>query len=289
MKGELKALLRTLLIITPVTIVNACCFVWLYVTNDIAIGGATGIAQIINRLFGFLPLGALIIVINFPLFVLGWKKLDRRILLLCLYTMLVNSLSVDLINSLVTFEPMEPLLACIYGGLSMGVSTGLILQQGASSGGTDLAARLLKLKFGWLPIGRLILIVNLVILSLAALAYQNMDTLLYGLIALYASSIATDGVIYGLDKSQVAYIISDRYSLIACEVIQNLHRGVTLLEGHGAWSGEEKQVIMLAFKKRQIITVKEMVKKIDPQAFMIVCPAYEVLGEGFHVYRKNDL
>lgn len=288
MKKPLKFPIGKLLIVSAVSVLNSVCFVWFYVTNSIAVGGAFGIAQIINRLLPVLPLGVLIIIINIPLFILGWKFFGGKMLALSLYIMLLNSVAVDIAN-LYAFQPMEPLLACIYGGLMSGLTGGLIMQQGGSFGGSDLAARLLKLKFKWLPIGRLMLVVNVIILSLAALIFQNIHSLLYGLVALYAASLATDGILYGMDKSQVAYIISSEYSLIACEITQNLHRGVTLLEGHGAWSGDEKQVLMVAFKQRQIISVKEMVKKIDPNAFMIVCPAHEVLGAGFHIYKKNEL
>lgn len=283
------AILKKLFIITPVTLINAFAFVIFYHTNGIAIGGTTGIAQIINRMIPVAPIGVTIMVLNIPIFLLGWKYLGGELLVSSLYLLVVNSVAVDLIRTYLTFPPMDSMLACIYGGLIMGLTAGLIMKQGATGGGTDLIVRLLKLKFPWLAIGKLSLILSLCIITATTIAFQNLFAMLYGLIALYVSSLAMDGIIYNMDKSQVAYIISDKYSLIACQVTQQLNRGVTLLQGHGAWSGEEKQVIMVAFKQRQIITVKDMVKEIDPNAFMIVCPAHEVLGNGFHLYKKNDL
>ena len=281
--------LRTLFIILPVTILNALFFNWFYVTNHIAYGGITGIAQVINRLVGYPPIGILIMCLNIPLFLLGWKFFGGSMLVLSLCIMITNSLSIDILGSLIAFQPVDPLLACIYGGLTNGVTMGIILRQGGSFGGSDLGARLLKLKFQWLPVGRLLLALDLTVISLAALTTGDLDQALYGLVALYISTLAMDNVIYGMDKSDVAYIISDKYSLIAAAIIQDLHRGITLLQGHGAWSGDVKQVIMVAVKSRQIILLKQMVKDIDPKAFIIVCSAHEVLGSGFHFYQKNDL
>ena len=281
--------LRPLLIILPVTLLNSLFFNWFYVTNHIAYGGITGIAQIINRVVGFPPIGVLIILFNIPLFLLGWRFFGGVMLLNSLITMVTSSLSIDFFGAFLQFDPVEPLLACIYGGLANGATMGIILRQGGSFGGSDLGARLLKLHFQWLPMGRLMLALDLTIISISALTAGDLDQALYGLVALYVSTLAMDNVIYGLDKSDVAYIISDQYSLIAAAIIQKLDRGITLLQGHGAWSGDVKQVVMVAVKRRQVIQLKQLVKDIDPNAFLIVCSAHEVLGSGFHIYQKNEL
>ena len=241
--------LRPLLIILPVTLLNSLFFNWFYVTNHIAYGGITGIAQIINRVVGFPPIGVLIILFNIPLFLLGWRFFGGVMLLNSLITMVTSSLSIDFFGAFLQFEPVEPLLACIYGGLANGATMGIILRQGGSFGGSDLGARLLKLHFQWLPMGRLMLALDLTIISISALTAGDLDQALYGLVALYVSTLAMDNVIYGLDKSDVAYIISDQYSLIAAAIIQKLDRGITLLQGHGAWSGDVKQVVMVAVKR----------------------------------------
>ena len=281
--------LRPLLIILPVTILNSLFFNWFYVTNHIAYGGVTGIAQVVNRLVGFPPIGVLIMCLNIPLFLLGWRFLGGSMLVISLCTMVTSSVSIDVLGALIPFEAVDPLLACIYGGLTNGATMGIILRQGGSFGGSDLGARLLKLRFQWLPVGKLMLALDLTVISVSALTARDLDQALYGLVALYISTLAMDNVIYGMDRSEVAYIISDKYSLIAAAIIQDLHRGITLLEGHGAWSGDVKQVIMVAVKSRQIILLKQMVKEIDPKAFIIVCSAHEVLGSGFHFYSKTDL
>ena len=275
--------------ITAASLIYALAFCWCYQPNDIAFGGITGVAQIINALLPMAPIGVLVILLNIPLFLLGWKFIGGKLLVSSLYAMAVSSVFIDLINAWHTFEPMEPILASLFGGVLLGVSLGVIFLQGATTGGTDLVARLLKLKLSWLPMGKLLMVIDLVVILAVAAAFGNVDSALYGVVALYISSMVMDMVLYGLDTAKVAYIISDRHKEIADTLVRDLDRGVTILHGEGAWSGQEKQVLMCAFKQRQIVTMKQLVKELDPAAFLIVCDAHEVMGEGFREYKQNDL
>ena len=171
----------------------------------------------------------------------------------------------------------------------MGGSLGIVFLQGATTGGTDLIARLMKLKLAWLPMGKLLLIIDLLVIVAVAVSFRNFSSALYGLVALYISTIVMDGVLYGLDNARVAYIISDKYQAITDAIIHDMDRGVTILHGEGAWSGAEKRVLLVAFKQRQIVALKRTVKEIDPTAFLIVCEAHEVLGDGFREYKQNDI
>ena len=280
---------RAVLLITLASLFYAISFVWCFDPNGIAFGGITGLAQIINRLFPAIPVGVTVIVLNIPLFLLGWKLIGGKLLVSSLYAMFISSVFIDLITPLYDWQPMDPLLACIFGGLLMGGSLGIVFLQGATTGGTDLAARLLKLKFKWLPMGKLLMGVDLAVIILVALFFQNLNTALYGLVALYISTLAMDGILYGLDNAKVAYIISDHNKEIADAIVHDLDRGVTILQGQGAYTGADKQVLMCAFKQREIASIKAAVKGIDPDAFLIVCNAHEVLGEGFRDYKKDDL
>ncbi len=287
--ARLKKPAVSFLIITLASVIYALGFVWCYVPNGIAFGGITGVAQIINYLVPVLPIGVTVIVLNIPLFVLGWKLIGGRLLVSSLYAMFVSSVFIDVLTPLYDWPAMEPLLACIFGGLLMGLSLGLIFLQGATTGGTDLLARLLKLKLAWLPMGKLLMGIDLAVIVLAAAAFRTLYAALYGLVALYISSIVMDGVLYGMDTAKVAYIISDRNQEISDSIVKNLDRGVTILHGQGAYTGAKKNVLMCAFKQREIAAIKDTVKDIDPTAFVIVCDAHEVLGEGFRDYKKNDL
>ena len=288
-KQTVRRGVRAVLLITLASLFYAVSFVWCFDPNGIAFGGITGLAQIVNRLFPAIPVGVTVIVLNIPLFLLGWKLIGGKLLVSSLYAMFISSVFIDLITPLYDWQPMDPLLACIFGGLLMGGSLGIVFLQGATTGGTDLAARLLKLKFKWLPMGKLLMGVDLTVIILVALFFQNLNTALYGLVALYISTLAMDGILYGLDNAKVAYIISDHNEQIADAIVHDLDRGVTILQGQGAYTGADKQVLMCAFKQREIASIKAAVKGIDPDAFLIVCNAHEVLGEGFRDYKKDDL
>lgn len=275
--------------ITAASLMYALAFCWCYQPTDIAFGGITGVAQIIHALLPMAPIGVLVILLNVPLFLLGWKFIGGKLLVSSLYAMAVSSVFIDLINAWYTFEPMEPILASLFGGVLLGVSLGVIFLQGATTGGTDLVARLLKLKLAWLPMGKLLLCADLVVIVSVAIAFRNLSAALYGLVALYVSSFAMDEVLYGLDNAKVAYIISDRPREIIEGIDRELERGVTILHGEGAYTGNQKQVLMCAFKQRQIVALKRTVKECDPNAFLIVCEAHEVLGDGFREYKKDDL
>ena len=267
----------------------ALAFNWCYAPNHIAYGGFTGVAQMIFSFTGWPAIGAMVFLMNLPLFALGWKLLGGTLLVSSLYAMTLSSLFIDLLARLHPFQPMDPLLACIYGGLILGVALGIILGQGAATGGTDLLARLLKLPLPFLPVGKLLLGLDLSVICASALVFESLDSALYGLVALYLSTKVMDTVLYGLDTAKVAYIITGHTQQVVDALVNQLERGVTILRGRGAWSGEERQVLMCAFKQRQIVTLKQAVKELDPDAFLIVCDAREVLGRGFGHYQKNQL
>ena len=289
MKSKAKQLILSYLVITVASAIYALGFDWCYAPNQIGFGGITGLAQVINAAVPVLSIGVLVIILNIPLFFLGWRLLGGHLLLSSLYAMFISSVFVDLMAAFITFKPMDPMLAAIFGGILVGLSLGLIFLQGATTGGTDLAARLLKLIFKWLPMGKLLLAVDLIVVVSVALAFQTINTALYGLVALYISTLALDGVLYGMDTAKVAYIISDHNEEIRRVLVEDLDRGVTILHGQGAYTGAEKRVLLCAFKQREIATIKAAVKDLDPNAFLIVCDAHEVLGEGFRMYHSDGL
>ena len=275
-------------IITLGAVIYALAFDWFVAPNQIAMGGVTGLAQIVNALVPVLPVGVLSILVNVPLFLAGWRLLGGRLLVSSLYAMAVSSLAIDVIAWMHTFPPMDPIRATLYGGAGMGVGLGLVFSQGATTGGTDIIGKLLKLKFPWLPIGKLVMIPDMVVVILAAVVFGTVNAALYGLIQMYLLSKVMDMILYGWDTSRVAYIITDRWE----ETVQGLldmNRGVTLLQGKGAYTGAEKQVLLVAFRQREIVPIKRMLREIDPKAFFIVCDAHEILGEGFGDYQKEEI
>lgn len=251
--------------------------------NGINGGGVSGIGQLVAQLTPMKAIGVFVIVCNIPLFLAGWKRLGRRFILGSLIGMLTSSFFLDLFSTLPGFH-VEPLLAGICGGLTVGLGLGLVFLRGASTGGVDIIARLIRQKARSAPIGRIILAIDGLIAVLTGLVYHDINRVLYTAVALYASSIAMDAVIYGRNDSGVALIISDRYEEIAKAIDQKLERGATLLRGMGAYTRQEKLVLLCAVKSSQVGRLQALVTGIDPDAFLIVQKAHQVLGEGFGRY-----
>ena len=276
-------------VITLGCAIYALSFNWFFQPNNISMGGFTGIAQIINYYFPALPVGIMSIVLNIPLFYICVRMQGLKSLLASLYAMSIGSLMLDAIGAVHVFSPMdEPLLACIFGGVLLGASMGIMLTVGATTGGTELAARLLKYKLRNLSIGRLCLCIDVMVICAYAMVFHNVNNALYGIIAMYISSLTMDMVVYGSINAKIAYIISAKSQEIAKHLLQ-MDLGITLLDGRGGYSGDAKQVVLCAFKPSQIAAIKSAVTDIDPKAFVIVCEAHEVLGEGFGEYSPDSL
>lgn len=282
----MKRFLKSYSIITLGSLVFALAFDWFYAPNQVAMGGVTGIAQVINALVPQLSVGLLTIVINIPLFFAGWRLIGAHLLLSSLFSMAVSFLAIDLIAAFWAFAPMDPMLACLCGSAMMGAGFGLVFSQGATTGGTDIVARLLKLP--WLPMGKLLLVPDGVVLALAALTFGRIDAALYGAVGLFVSTRVMDAVLYGPNTAKVAYIISDSWEEISAALLGQ-DRGVTILQGQGAYTHHEKQVLLIAFRQKEIVQIKRIVHEADPRAFFIVCNAHEVLGEGFVEYQKEEI
>lgn len=263
-------------------------FDWCVAPNHFSIGGLTGVAQIINVVCPVLPVGILSIALNVPLFVLGWIMLGKRAVFKSLIAMLLSSFMLDGIAALHEFQSMDPLLASVYGGVFLGLSMGMLMSVNTTTGGTELGARLLKFPLPHLSIGKLCLVIDVIVVSAYAAVFHSILNAMYGIIALYISSIVMDYIIYGTRTAQVAYIISEKQEEITAKLLE-MDRGVTLLHGEGAYAKKARKIIMCAVKRSQIVPIKLLVSEIDPDAFVIVCKANEVLGEGFGEYTKDSV
>ena len=288
MKHTVSYYVKSYVVITLGSILYALAYNIFYAPNLVAMGGLTGLGQVLNALIPVLPVGTTVFVMNVPLFFLGWKFIGGHLLVSSLYAMTFSSFAIDVMDMIYQFPPMDTMLAAIFGGALLGAGIGLVFSKGATTGGTDLIARLLKLKFAWLPMGTLVLIPDFIVIALAAMAFGKVETALYGIVSLFITTKVMDMVLYGLDSSKVAYIISDSCKEIT-DAVMAMDRGATILHGEGAYSGDEKKVLMVAFKQKEIVPLKEKVNEIDPHAFLIVCDAHDVLGEGFRTYSKDDI
>ena len=279
---------RSYVIITLACVLYALSFNWFYAPNDFTVGGFTGISQIINFFVPVLPIGTMVIVLNVPLFVVGLKKFGFAFLCKSIYTMALSSVLIDVVDVIHQFSPMDPLLACLYGGVTLGVASGLIFREEATTGGSELGAWIVRSHVERLSIGNICLGIDLTIILIYAAVFRSLNNALYGALALYITTKVLDLVVYGQNTAKLAYIISDKYEEIMQEMIAR-DMGATLLNGKGIYTGSERPLLLCAVRNKEVVSIKRFIKELDPDAFFIVCDASEVLGEGFGVYNPKGL
>ena len=286
---DIKKEVKSYTIIVLGALIHALAFNMFLGPNQIPMGGLSGLAQIINFLIPVLPVGTMNLLMNVPLLLLSGKLLGRRVLISSVVAVATSSAAIDAIGAMHDFTAMDPFLSAIFGGALMGLGLGLISAQGATLGGTSTLARLIKIRYPWLSTGSLIMGSDVVILVLAVLAFGKLEAALYGTIALLALEMIMDKVLYGMDPSKVAYIVSEHAQEIAKVLMNEQERGVTILRGEGAYTGDEKKILMVAFRQKDIVQIKRTVHGMDHKAFMVVVDANTVLGGGFEDYQKGDL
>ena len=287
-KESVHEQVRSYVIITLACVLYALSFNWFYAPNDFTVGGFTGISQIINFFVPVLPVGVMIIVLNVPLFIVGLKKFGFAFLVKSIYTMALSSVLIDVIDMIHRFSPMDPLLACLYGGVTLGVASGLIFREEATTGGSELGAWIVRSYVERLSIGNICLGIDLTIILIYAAVFRSLNNALYGALALYITTKVLDLVVYGQNTAKLAYIISDKYEEIMQEMIAR-DMGATLLNGKGVYTGSDRPLLLCAVRNKEVVSIKRFIKELDPDAFFIVCDASEVLGEGFGVYNPKGL
>ena len=266
----------------------AAGFAFFLEPNDLSSGGISGLALILVELLQFGSVGTVSILINLPLFILGGVKIGKRFFVGSLIGMLLSSLLIDGFTAL-HLPAVEPVIAMVYGGVLCGLGVGIVFMAGTSTGGSDILVRLLKLKYRNVPIGQISLAFDALVVLLTGIVFRDMNKALYTGITVFLCGKMVDAVVYRFDYSKVALIISKEYESIAKEIGDKLDRGATFLHGEGSYSGEETKVVLAAVKKQQITELKELVMALDPNAFVIVQEAHQVLGDGFHRYSRHSL
>lgn len=256
--------------------------------NDMNAGGISGLAQVIVQLLGFGSVGTLSILINLPLFVLGGMKIGKRFFFGSLLGMTASSILIDVL-SCIPVPAVDPLVGVLYGGVLCGLGLGMVFICGTSTGGSDILVRLLKLRWRNVPIGQISLCFDALVVILTGLVFGDLSKALYTGIAVFVTSRVIDAVVYRFDYSKVVLIISPEYEEIVRLVDTKLYRGATYLYGEGTYSANPTKVVLTAVKKQQIAELKELVMSVDPNAFVIVQEAHQVLGDGFARYNKHSL
>ena len=252
--------------------------------NHIAPGGVTGFATLMNYIFG-VPIGLMSFCINVPLLLIGVRVLGKEFFFRTLKSVVIINFSVDVIVPMMVQGYVytgEKIMAGLMGGVLMGVCVGSVLQRGSTSGGLDIVGRVVRKKMPQFSIGKIMFAGDFTILVVSMLVYINIESGLNGLICIFVSSKVVDYLLYGMEKGMMLYVISDKAEEIAREIMSSIVRGATMIQAEGAYSRDPKKVVLCAIKEHQYPEVKRLIKQIDPNAFLMVNDAHDILGSGFN-------
>ena len=256
--------------------------------HELNAGGVSGLAMVLHKLIPFVSVGIIQILLNLPLFLLGGMRIGKKFFVGSLLGMAGCSMFIDLFASL-PVPSTEPLLGLLYGSLLCGAGVGMVFAGGTSTGGSDILVRLLKLRLKNVPVGQICLFIDLCVAVLTGIVFRDVTKTLYTGVTVFLTSKVVDAMIYRFDYSKVALIITGEYEAVARAIGEKLSRGTTFLHGEGAYSGRQTKVILTAVKRQQLAELKELVTDMDPNAFIIVQEAHQVLGDGFKRYTRDSL
>ena len=245
-------------------------------------------AILIQYLWG-LPIGLMSFVINVPIFILSWRYLGKKYTMQSFSAVLLSTVILDYVVT--PWLPMytgERFLGSLFGGIFVGAGLGLVFLRGFSTGGTDAISFLLQRKFPHMPIGRTLMLIDGLILAISVLVFHNIEAGLFGVVALFAQTKLIDSIVYGSEHGQMLLIVSEKNMEIKDKILIDVDRGATILKAVGAYTMEEKDVLLCAARKSQFSQIKRIVREIDPNAFFIVSEVSQILGEGFKPV-SNDL
>ena len=273
--------IRDYVLIFVGAVIQALGFALFLVPARLVPGGVSGVAQIVNSFTGW-PIGAMVLIANVPLFVVGWKYLGgRRFLIRTVFATVVFAVAVDLLRSVLPRAGItpDPVLNVLYGAVLGGIGGGLVIRAQASSGGTEILSRFLSRRFG-IPLSQSYMYTDSVVVFLSGLAF-SWEHALYALVVLYGWGLVTDFIVEGSAAVRVATIITEAPDAVSRQIFINLERGVTGWPGTGMFSGQARHVLFCVVSRSEIAQLKVIIHEIDPAAFVVIGQAHEALGEGF--------
>ena len=266
-------------------IIQAASMDLFFIPGQIASGGVSGLAQVLNQHTG-LPIGMMVLVMNVPLFVLGWRYLGgRRFLIRTIFTVVLYSVLVDLGRLIIPVGPTQnSMLNALYGGVVGGLGMGITFLGQGTGGGTDILARVLA-KLRGFPLAQSYLITDAAVILLGGFTFGP-ERALYAILALYISGAAAEVITEGSNVVRTAIIVSARPREVAEAIMRELERGVTGLHGEGMYTQQERTVLYVVISRSEVSRLKAIIHDIDPDAFVVIGQASEALGEGFRPLKE---
>lgn len=278
---DIKCLIRDLLSILLGAVILSLGLTWFLVPNKIATGGVAGLSIVLHHLIGT-PTGLTMLILNIPLLLLGWKSLGKSFLFRTLFAMVSFSFFTDFfaVNLKLSALTDNLLLATLYGGVLVGTGLGLVFKGDASAGGGTILAKILSQKTRF-KTGQVLFGIDILVISSAAISFKNIELALWGFISIFIASQLIDVILTGKPFAKVIHLITEYPEEIGEHIVNDLGRSATIVKSTGLYSGKEKNLVIVVVDSSQIYRLRDIVRLHDPQAFMIVMNAHEILGRGF--------
>lgn len=249
--------------------------------NTIVCGGVTGIATTINHFFPGLPVGTVMLVLNVPLFAAAFAFLGKKLFFRSFIATVILSVMIDLFALFIPAGTEDKLLASVFYGVCSGVGLAIIFLRNATSGGTDILAKLINKRFPHLSMGRMVFAVDLIIVAASSFALKDIESALYAAVVVFISGEFIDLIIYGSANAKTFMIVTTKPEEMKQAIISKLNRGATMLSAKGAYTDEEKGMLICVVRTTEVRKLTRLVRSVDRSAFTIVTEASEILGEGF--------
>ncbi len=264
------------------SLIGAAAYPMFLTPNRIAPGGITGVAMILNFLLQW-PVGTVSLILNIPLFLIGYRTMGKIFAFRSLVATVLFSLLIDILP----LKPVtdDPLLGALYGGVLLGVGLGLIMRGGATTGGSDMIARMVHKRFSFISTGAFLFAIDCAVV-IAAGALIGTTEALYALISIFLSAKVMDVVIVGFSSNKACFVISTRWQEISDRIMRDMDRGVTQLTARGGYTGEERPTLLCVISRSEITAFKRILHEEDENAFVIIVEAHEAIGDGFSVLEK---
>lgn len=250
--------------------------------NDIAPGGVSGLATVISFLTGYrLSIGILFGIMNIPLVIAGFIKLGKPMMLRTLLAVCVTTAATDFFSRFFPQYEGDRIIAAVFGGVLIGAGLGVVYIRDGTTGGTDIINKLIQRAKPHLSLGFIMTLTDAAVVLISILAFGNLESGLYAIIAIFVSSRVMDTLLYGRKEGKTILIFSEKSSDIGQTILERTPHGATFLKATGVYTGKDRNVICCAVHKNEYVKIKRLVHEIDPNAFIIASTANEILGNGF--------
>lgn len=286
---KLRNFLLDALFMTLGAMAYAVCVNAFTAPNNIAAGGVTGVATMLQYVFGT-PIGLMVLLINVPIVIWGMVEIGYKLVVKTLAAVVLSSVMIDLFAHFIPAYRGDPILVAIFAGVCEGLGLSLTFIRGATTGGTDMVARLLGRKIPFLSMGKLMLAIDGVIVATSAFVYGSIENAMYACIVIFVSTSLIDSILYGTDAGtgKLFFVMSPKVKEMGERIMAEVERGVTYLDSQGGYSKEPGQTLLCVVRRFEVFQVQAIIKEVDKSAFVIVGDAGEITGEGFKPMHSDD-